>query len=231
MRNGTAGSDPGTVRTHEESASNGPVASVAIQDRSRFFRKGLEMLLNAHSGLRVTWVTASPASIWESREHFDGVILEVPDRSDDDLELTRWIRETDPAVVIIGTFPEIGRPPCHLDGLQLIARNSPAAHFASILKGGDGGGVYSTFRSDRRMNRASDNLTTRELQVLALIGGGLTSKQIAQRLGISVKTVESKRQAMFGKLGVQNQASAVAVGMRRGLLGVGAPRTADTRSS
>ena len=59
------------------------------------------------------------------------------------------------------------------------------------------------------------------LQVLALISGGSTTSQIAERLGISAKTVENRRQALFAKLGVQNQSHAVAVAMRTGLLGVG----------
>jgi len=222
--------DPASVWPHGGEGSDGPVASVVIQDRSRFFRKGLGMLLDIHAGLRVERQAASLASIRASRERFDGVIFEVPVRPEDDPEMMQWIRETDPAVVIIGTFSEMGRPPPQCDGMQLVARNSPSSVFASILKGGEDGGACSMFWAGRRMNRDSDNLTTRELQVLALIGGGLTSNQIAERLGISVKTVEGKRQAMFGKLGVQNQAAAVAEGMRRGLLGVGVPRTAGTRS-
>ena len=79
-------------------------------------------------------------------------------------------------------------------------------------------------------DRDSDNLTTRELQVLALISGGLTSPQIAERMGISAKTVESKRQALFAKLGVQNQSAAVAAAIRRGLLGAGSPHPGTPRS-
>jgi len=62
-------------------------------------------------------------------------------------------------------------------------------------------------------------LTKREMQVLALISGGLTTQQIAERLGISAKTVESRRQALFAKLGVQSQSHAVSVAIRAGFLG------------
>jgi DNA-binding CsgD family transcriptional regulator len=68
---------------------------------------------------------------------------------------------------------------------------------------------------------ASPCLTRREIQVLALIGGGLTTAQIANRLRISAKTVESRRQTLFAKLGVQNQSHAVAVAIRTGLLANG----------
>ena len=58
-------------------------------------------------------------------------------------------------------------------------------------------------------------------QILALISGGFTTAQMAARLGISSKTIESRRQTLFSKLGVQNQSHAIAVAMRSGLLGIG----------
>ncbi len=61
-------------------------------------------------------------------------------------------------------------------------------------------------------------LTTRELHVLHLVGAGYTSREISGRLDISHKTVENHKQRIFGKLGVQNQAHAVSVAMRAGLL-------------
>ena len=61
-------------------------------------------------------------------------------------------------------------------------------------------------------------LTGREADVLALVGAGRTSRQISLELSISHKTVENHKQRIFGKLGVQNQAHAVVVAMRQGLL-------------
>jgi DNA-binding CsgD family transcriptional regulator len=64
----------------------------------------------------------------------------------------------------------------------------------------------------------SVTLTDRELGVLSLVGAGLTSAQISRRLQISHKTVENHKQRIFAKLGVQNQAHAVSVALRAGLL-------------
>ncbi len=47
-------------------------------------------------------------------------------------------------------------------------------------------------------------LTDRELQVFDLIGRGLNTKQIAARLALSVKTVESHRENIKAKLGLAN---------------------------
>jgi len=54
--------------------------------------------------------------------------------------------------------------------------------------------------------------------VLTGISVGCTTQRVAAALGISPKTVENHKQRIFAKLGVQNQAHAVAVASRRGLL-------------
>jgi DNA-binding CsgD family transcriptional regulator len=55
------------------------------------------------------------------------------------------------------------------------------------------------------------NLTARERQILELIGGGRSTKEIACALGISVWTVASHRKRICGKLGVHTTAELVAL--------------------
>jgi DNA-binding CsgD family transcriptional regulator len=57
-------------------------------------------------------------------------------------------------------------------------------------------------------------LTAREREVLSLIAKGLAGKQVAKLLRISPKTVEQHKTRIYGKLGVANQAEAVAVAGR-----------------
>ena len=61
-------------------------------------------------------------------------------------------------------------------------------------------------------------LTPRQLEVVRLIGRGLTSQEIAGQLGVRPKTVENYKQRVFVRLGVQNQAHAVARCARMGLM-------------
>jgi DNA-binding NarL/FixJ family response regulator len=68
--------------------------------------------------------------------------------------------------------------------------------------------------------RQNGTLTPRELDVLRLVAAGLTTGEIGPRLGISPKTVENHKQRLFAKLGVQNQAHAVSIAMRAGLLDI-----------
>ena len=52
-------------------------------------------------------------------------------------------------------------------------------------------------------------LTERELEVLMLIGEGLVTKEMAGRLSISVRTVETHRRNIHEKLDVRNATAAI----------------------
>ena len=71
-------------------------------------------------------------------------------------------------------------------------------------------------------------LSPRELEVLALLGHGLDTGAIADRLVISRKTVATHVQRILSKLGVHSRTAAVARAHREGLtLDVGAHRDVD----
>ncbi|HUF60087.1 MAG TPA: LuxR C-terminal-related transcriptional regulator [Actinomycetota bacterium] len=57
-------------------------------------------------------------------------------------------------------------------------------------------------------------LTAREREVLMLVAKGLAGKQVATLLGISPKTIEQHKTRIYEKLGVANQAAAVAIAGR-----------------
>ena len=61
-------------------------------------------------------------------------------------------------------------------------------------------------------------LSERELQVLRLVAEGVGNKQIAARLAMSEDTVKGHLKRIFTKLGANDRAQAVALGLRRGLL-------------
>ena len=65
----------------------------------------------------------------------------------------------------------------------------------------------------------STNLTNREIEVLRLIQKGLLSKEIADKLCISIHTVNIHRQNLLRKLDVQNSIEAIRLGQENGLLG------------
>jgi DNA-binding NarL/FixJ family response regulator len=63
-----------------------------------------------------------------------------------------------------------------------------------------------------------DVLTPRELEVLKLIAEAYTSKQIAEALFISVKTVDRHRQNILEKLGMSDRVELTRYAIRRGLI-------------
>lgn len=62
------------------------------------------------------------------------------------------------------------------------------------------------------------SLSRRELQVLTLIANGHTNKQIADQLGISVRTVETHRERLMRKLAVQGTAALTKAAISLGLV-------------
>ncbi|GAA1117390.1 hypothetical protein GCM10009630_13860 [Kribbella jejuensis] len=62
-------------------------------------------------------------------------------------------------------------------------------------------------------------LTSRELEVLALLARGQTNKQIARELGVAPKTVSNHVEHVYTKLGVGSRAAATLFAARHGLLG------------
>jgi DNA-binding NarL/FixJ family response regulator len=65
---------------------------------------------------------------------------------------------------------------------------------------------------------AADPLTSRERQVLQLVGEGKSTKDVAKLLGISVKTAESHRTRLMRKLDIHETAGLVRYAIRRGLV-------------
>jgi len=63
-----------------------------------------------------------------------------------------------------------------------------------------------------------DGLTNREVQVLRLVAGGRTSKEIAAELVLSVRTIERHVENIYGKIGGRNRADATAYALTRRLV-------------
>jgi DNA-binding NarL/FixJ family response regulator len=68
------------------------------------------------------------------------------------------------------------------------------------------------------LRRKSDTLTAREIEVLQLIAEGHANKQTADKLGISIKTVEKHRQAVMDKLHLHDTASLTRYAITAGLV-------------
>ena len=65
---------------------------------------------------------------------------------------------------------------------------------------------------------SDDDLTEREIQILRLIAAGNANKQIADQLSIAEATVKSHVVNLLSKLGANDRAHAVTIGLRRGII-------------
>jgi DNA-binding NarL/FixJ family response regulator len=65
---------------------------------------------------------------------------------------------------------------------------------------------------------ASPELTRRELYVLLGIAGGRSNREMAQELGLSIKTIDSHRAAVLRRIGARNNADATRFAIRSGLV-------------
>ncbi|MHC5159545.1 MAG: response regulator transcription factor, partial [Planctomycetota bacterium] len=65
--------------------------------------------------------------------------------------------------------------------------------------------------------KRSDGLSTREREVLQLVAEGHTTKEIAEDLKLSTKTIDSHREHIMEKLGIRNIAGLTKYAIREGL--------------
>ena len=65
---------------------------------------------------------------------------------------------------------------------------------------------------------ASEKLSARELEVLALVAGGKSNKEIGRDLAIAEDTVKMHVKNLLGKLGATDRTEAVTTALRRGIL-------------
>jgi DNA-binding NarL/FixJ family response regulator len=109
--------------------------------------------------------------------------------------------------------------------------NSIGAVLAAIRAVGDGqmlvdgstlaailGQVGRAAPGSRRSGDGSANLTTRERDVLDLMGQGLDPHAVSARLGISLHTCRGYQKSILAKLDAHSQLEAVVVAARRGLI-------------
>jgi DNA-binding NarL/FixJ family response regulator len=78
--------------------------------------------------------------------------------------------------------------------------------------------MRSLGKGDRAAASPYDLLTQRQREVLQLIAEGRSTKQIAQRLGISIKTVETHRSELMERLGIHGIAGLVRYAIRAGIV-------------
>jgi DNA-binding NarL/FixJ family response regulator len=103
-------------------------------------------------------------------------------------------------------------------GLDLcIARSTSPLQAVAIL-------LRSYFAAALADHAADDQLSSREMDVLRLIGEGNANKQIADKLSIGETTVKNHISNILSKLGANDRAHAVTIALQRGIIELQVPQ-------
>jgi DNA-binding NarL/FixJ family response regulator len=202
---------------------------VAVQHRRRLFREGIAQLLGAGTGVTVVGMAGNDADLLQlCRRHCPSVaVIEAEVTDWDASRLVGSLRRSVPHLAVIGltasspTLQEEAR--ARRSGMSaLVPRSAGITGILGAVREASDPSirrrVASIGGSSTPSTAPATVLTGRELEILSLVGAGLTSVAVSSRLQISHKTVENHKQRIFAKLGVQNQAHAVSVAMRTGLM-------------
>jgi two-component system response regulator FixJ len=161
---------------------------------------------------------ASPAGFLGSLDELEpGIIcldIKMPGMSGIELLKLLLKKQIDWPVIMLSGFAEVGS--------TIEAFRSGAVHFlrkpfkqaelvAALTEAAEIGRRRLSHAVDPRQLEALKRLTQRERQVLEEIARGLQSKEVAWKLGISVRTVDVHRSNILAKLSARNTSQAVAI--------------------
>jgi DNA-binding NarL/FixJ family response regulator len=199
---------------------------VIIVDDHPFVCDGISGLLESQSDFLVVGQAATVAQAREMlpalKPNLVLVDLRLPDGDGSqvlkDIRAMRW-----------GTYSVVLSAFCTDDDLLAAARAGAAAFLLKTARGGEvlsvlrrvmnGENVlmkeFSPVLRDRLLQK---DLGPRELQVLSMIGKGMSNKEISQFTGTTANTVKMHLRRIFQKLGVHTRAEAATIAVRRGLV-------------
>ncbi len=197
-----------------------------IVDDHHIVRQGLAALLTTMPGLEVTAEASSGEQAIELyRTHQpDVTLMDLRMQHGNGVEAIRSIRAEFPLarIIVLTTF----------DGDEDIFRALQAGARGYLLKGSDIDELVSAITAvhsgksripapvaERLAERMSNPaLTERETDVLKLIVGGNSNKEIASALFISEATVKTHINNLLGKLGVTDRTQAATTALQRGIV-------------
>lgn len=213
------------------------MATVLIVDDAELFREALKAAFT-QEGFDVVAVAADAMSgIDLAREHEpDLVMLDLLMPGMSGLEVVATILKASPrSRVVLLTASESAEDllaAVKAGASGYLTKDTPLPRLTSdmrdVLEGGAaispamGGKLFSAIRDLLRHSGATalrrPELTGREIEILGLVGGGKTSKEIADELFISENTVRNHVRNILDKLGMKSRFEAVNWAHREGLI-------------
>ena len=212
----------GAVSTSAANGSGGKTARILIVDDHPIVRQGLSQLISQEQGLEVCGeaADASEALRMLAERQPDLVIVDISLSSGNGIELIKQIKSRDERVrMLVSSMHDeslFAERALRAGAMGYINKGEPTDKMFEAIHQVLGGKIYLSARmTDRMLCRAIgteeaftgspiDHLSDRELEVFELIGQGLTTRQIAAKLHLSPKTVETYRENIKSKLNLSN---------------------------
>ena len=171
---------------------------VLIADDHNLFRAGVRGLLKGFGGMEVTGeaVNGHEAVALAAAHRPDVLLMDVGMPGLNGIEAAERVRTATPTTRVI-----------------ILSMHTGEEHVTRALKAGAAGYLLKDAQPDEL-----ERLTSRQREVLQLIAEGYTTKAIAARLKLSVKTVETHRAQLMERLDIRDVAGLVRFALRRGLV-------------
>ncbi len=209
--------------------------SILIVDSQQLVREGIRAILATHPELEVIGDVADGRSAVTAaiQQKPDIVIIEGQLPRLSGIEAIRRIREESPrtACIVFSTLQGSGQVrqallagaagflPKDSSSRELMDAISTVSQGRSYIAPAVADQVVSALRSpaDRTPGGGWD-LTNRQREVLQLIAEGLSTKEIAHELGISIKTAQTHRAKLMGRVGIRKASGLVRYAIREGII-------------
>ncbi len=207
--------------------------TILIADDHTVVRQGLRVLLEMESDLVIVGeASQGQEALVKCRElQPDIVLTDISMPGLNGLEVAKAIHEESlNTKVIFLTMHE--EPEYFFQGLAAgasgyVVKGASADELLTAIRSVHDGGTYlqpslakELVNDYLRTKKAAayDGLTPREAEILRLIAEGLATKQIAERLVISITTVQTHRAHLMEKLNLHSQADLFMYAVRKGIL-------------
>jgi DNA-binding NarL/FixJ family response regulator len=198
---------------------------ILIADDHAMLRRGLRTMLEQHDGWQICAEAATGREAIDLAAKYrpNIAILDMAMPELNGLEATRGIRSASPTTaILIFTMVESTRlirdvlvagargyllksdlDRHVVDAVTTLAANRP------YLGGAMGNEILDGYLRDAVSTPDAELLTPREREIIQMIAEGLSSKQVALKLNISLKTVETHRTSLMRKIGAHTVADVV----------------------